>query len=141
VSIPTIFDIEGEVGFRRREHAVLAELARLRDAVIATGGGAVLDPENRRLMRENGTVIYLNVSLEHLHHRTARDMNRPLLAQSADRRATLSALLSARDPLYREAAHCVIEGGAESASALASRIAEMLERPGQRRAPSGECSP
>lgn len=141
VSIPTIFDIEGEAGFRRRESAVLAELARCGGAVIATGGGAILDRENRRLMHDNGTVIYLNVSLEHLHQRTARDMNRPLLAQSADRRATLAALLAARDPLYRAAAHYVIEGGAESASALAGRIADTLERQERLGSPLGERAP
>lgn len=130
VSIPTIFDIEGEAGFRRRERAVLAELARSREAVIATGGGAVLDPESRRLMRESGTVIYLNVSVEHLYQRTARDSNRPLLARSPDRRATLSSLLEARDPLYRETAHWVVEGGTASAASLATRIADAIERGG-----------
>lgn len=129
VSIPTIFDIEGEAGFRRRESAVLAELARCREAVIATGGGAVLEADNRRLMRDSGTVVYLSVSVDHLHQRTARDASRPLLARSTDRRATLEALLASRDPLYREVADCVVEGGAASATSLACRIAEMLDRP------------
>lgn len=133
VSIPTIFDIEGEAGFRRRESAVLAELAQCREAVIATGGGVVLEADNRRLMRESGTVVYLQVSIDHLHQRTARDTSRPLLARSADRRATLEALLAQRDPLYREAAHDVVEGGASSATALAFRIAERLDQPAQDR--------
>jgi shikimate kinase len=126
VPIVTIFEIEGEAGFRRRETTVLAELAGRRNAVIATGGGAVLAPENRRLMRENGTVVYLKAAIEHLHERTRRDAARPLLA-TGDRRATLAALLEARDPLYQEAAHLIVESGAPSAGTLAGRIVEALE--------------
>jgi shikimate kinase len=125
VPIATIFEIEGEEGFRRRESAVLAELAGQRDAVIATGGGAVLSEENRRVMREHGTVVYLRANVEHLHERTRRDAARPLLA-SGDRRATLAALLERREPLYREAAHLVVESGAPSAGSLAGRIIEAL---------------
>jgi len=126
VPIATIFEIEGEAGFRRRESAVLAELAGRRSTVVATGGGAVLAEENRRLMREHGTVVYLHADLDHLHERTRRDDARPLLAR-ADRRETLAALIEARDPLYREAAHIVVESGAPSAGTLAGRIAEALE--------------
>lgn len=126
VPIATIFEIEGEAGFRRRESAVLAELAALRGAVIATGGGAVLAEENRSLMRRSGTVVYLHATLDHLHERTRRDVARPLLA-TGDRRATLAALVEARDPLYRETAHLVVESGAPSAAALAGRIADALE--------------
>lgn len=126
VPIATIFEIEGEPGFRKREAAVIAELAGRHGIVVATGGGAVLSEENRRLMRENGTVVYLHASLDHLHERTKRDVARPLLARG-DRRATLSSLLEARDPLYREAAHLVVESGHPSAGALAGRIALALE--------------
>ena len=126
VPIATIFEIEGEAGFRRRESAVLAELAGRRDTVVATGGGAVLAEENRRLMREHGTVVYLHAALDDLHERTRRDVARPLLAKG-DRRATLTSLLEARDPLYRDAAHIVVESGAPSAGSLAGRIAEALE--------------
>ena len=126
VPIATIFEIEGEAGFRRRESAVLAELATRHNVVVATGGGAVLDEASRRLMREHGTVVYLHASLDHLHERTRRDVARPLLA-SGDRRATLAALLEARDPLYREAAHLVVESGTPSAGSLAGRIAQALE--------------
>jgi shikimate kinase len=126
VPIAMIFEIEGEAGFRRREAAVLAEFAGRCGAVIATGGGAVLTEENRRLMREHGTVVYLHAALDHLHERTRRDLARPLLA-TGNRRATLAALLEARDPLYREAAHIVVESGAPSAASLAGRIAEALE--------------
>lgn len=126
VPIATIFEIEGEAGFRRRESAVLAELARRSGAVVATGGGAVLAEENRRLMREHGTVVYIRVSLDHLHERTRRDNVRPLLA-TGDRRATLASLLESRDPLYRQAAHIVVEGGTPGAGSLAGRIVEALE--------------
>jgi len=125
VPIATIFEIEGEAGFRRREAAVLAELSARRGAVVATGGGAVLDAENRRLMRENGTVVYLHAALEHLHERTRRDLARPLLAKG-DRRAALASLLDARDALYREVAHIVVESGSPSAGSLAARIADAL---------------
>jgi shikimate kinase len=126
VPISTIFEIEGEEGFRRRETALLTELASRRGAVVATGGGAVLAEENRHLMREHGTVVYLHAALDHLHERTRRDAARPLLAKG-DRRATLAALLESRDPLYREVAHIVMESGTPSASSLAGRIAEALE--------------
>ena len=126
VPIATIFEIEGEAGFRRREAAMIAELCARRGLVVATGGGAVIAEESRRLMRENGTVVYLHAPLEHLHERTRRDATRPLLAKG-DRRATLATLLEARDPLYREAAHLVVESGLPSAGTLAGRIAQALE--------------
>jgi shikimate kinase len=126
VPIATIFEIEGEAGFRRRETAVLAELAARENAVVATGGGAVLAEENRVLMRSNGTVVYLRAALEHLHERTRRSNARPLLSKG-DRRATLASLLEERDPLYRETAHLTIESGSPSAGTLAGRIAEALE--------------
>ena len=131
VPIATIFDIEGEAGFRRRERLVLEELAQRERTVVATGGGAVLDPHNRQLIREAGTVIYLCVGLDHLFRRTARDTSRPLLAKSRDRRATLESLFCARDPLYRETAHFVVEGGAGSAADLGNRLAGMLATPTQ----------
>ncbi len=127
VPIATIFEIEGEEGFRRRESQVLAELAARRGAVVATGGGAVLAEENRRTMRASGTVIYLRVSLDHLHERTRRDTARPLLA-TGDRRATLGALLEKRDPFYREAADLVVDSGAQSPGTLAQRVIDALAR-------------
>jgi shikimate kinase len=78
-------------------------------------------------MRSLGTVVYLRASVEHLHERTRRDIARPLLA-SGDRRATLAALLEAREPLYREAAHVIVESGSPSAGSLAGRIVEALAR-------------
>lgn len=127
VPIATIFEIEGEAGFRRRESQVLAELATRRGTVVATGGGAVLAEENRRAMRAGGTVVYLRVAVDHLHERTRRDTARPLLA-SGDRRATLQALLEQRDPLYRECADLVVDSGQQPPGALAQRVVDLLAR-------------
>ncbi len=127
VPVATIFEIEGEPGFRKRESAILAELACRPGWVIATGGGAVLAEENRRVMRENGTVVYLRARLDGLWERTRRDASRPLLA-TPDPRATLAGLLEKREPLYLEVAHVVVDTGPQSASALVSRLAATLRR-------------
>ena len=110
VDIPYIFEIEGEEGFRRREAAVLREMTRKRGIVLATGGGAVLDPGNRQALASNGFVVYLHASAELLHQRTFRDRGRPML-YAEDRRARIDALLEAREPLYREVADMVVETG------------------------------
>ena len=133
VPVATIFEIEGEEGFRRRESAVLAELAQSADGVVATGGGAVLSAENRALMRAHGTVVYLRARLESLWERTRHDASRPLL-KTPDPRATLAQILEQRDPLYREAAHLIVDTGAQSASTLVARVVAALrpESPGPR---------
>jgi len=125
VPVATIFEIEGEDGFRRREAAVLAEFAELEGWVVATGGGAVLSADNRALMRSHGTVVYLRARLENLWERTRHDSSRPLLA-TPDPRATLAHLLEARDPLYRESAHIVVDTGAQSAASLVARVVAAL---------------
>ena len=118
VRVSTIFEIEGEAGFRRREAQVIAELTRQgTPIVLATGGGVVLEAENRRLLRENGWVVYLNVPPKLLWERTRHDRNRPLL-QVENPLARLEDLYVARDPLYRESAHFVAEGGSLPPSAL-----------------------
>jgi shikimate kinase len=127
VPVATIFEIEGEDGFRRREAAVLAELALQDGLVIATGGGAILLEENRALMRSHGTVVYLRARLESLWERTRHDSTRPLLA-TADPQATLAEILAKREPLYREAAHVIVDTGAQSASSLAGRVVTALAR-------------
>ena len=125
VPVATIFEIEGEAGFRRRESGILAELAERDDCVVATGGGAVLSEENRTLMRAHGTVVYLRARIESLWERTRHDSSRPLLA-TPDPRATLAEILEQRDPLYREAAHLVVDTGAQSAATLVSRVVAAL---------------
>ena len=127
VPVATIFEFEGEDGFRRRESAVLAELARGNDQVVATGGGAVLSADTRAVMRAGGTVVYLRARLEHLWERTRHDSSRPLLA-TTDPRATLAQLLEARDPLYREVAHVIVDTGTQSAPTLVSRVIAALRR-------------
>ena len=108
VSIPTIFEIEGEAGFRDREEATLAELTLLTGVVLSTGGGVVLRPANRMRLKENGTVIYLHADPAILWERVRHSRNRPLL-QTTDPRTRLATLYSERDALYREVADHVIE--------------------------------
>jgi shikimate kinase len=127
VPVTTIFEIEGEDGFRRRESAVLAELAGADEQVVATGGGAVLSADNRSVMRSAGTVIYLRARIDHLWERTRHDTSRPLLA-TPDPRATLERILEARDPLYREVAHIVVDTGTQSANTLVARVLSALRR-------------
>lgn len=106
-SIPWIFDVEGEAGFRKRECNVINELTQRTNTVLATGGGAVLSAENRQVLQARGTVIYLSASLEQLMKRTSRDKNRPLL-QTEDPQSRLKEILDLRDPLYREISDIVI---------------------------------
>ena len=121
VSIPTIFEIEGQDGFRRRESQVIAECAEISDCVMATGGGAVLREENRAVLRANGWVVYLDVSPDVLAERTRIDRNRPLL-QVANPLEKLQELFEQRDPLYREVAHIVIDGSNLSPHTVMQRI-------------------
>lgn len=125
VPVATIFEIEGEEGFRRREAAIIAELAQGTGRVVATGGGAVLAQESRRAMRDSGTVVYLRARLEHLWERTRHDTTRPLLA-TADPHATLARLLEEREPLYQDAAHLIVDTGTQSSARLVSRVVTAL---------------
>jgi len=110
VKIPLIFELEGEAGFRRRESQVLKELAQEQGIVLATGGGAVLDPQSRKILSDNGLVIYIRVLPQALWERTRHDKNRPLL-QVEDPKARIEQLFEQRDPLYREVAVITVEGG------------------------------
>lgn len=128
VDIPYIFEKEGEAGFRRREKQVIADLVLQQDIVLSTGGGAVLDADNRRALAAHGFVVYLHASVEQQLARTARADNRPLLQNAADRRAVLSQLLSVRDPLYREIADLVLPTDGRSAKGLVHEIVQQLDR-------------
>ena len=110
VSIPTIFDLEGEAGFRRRESELVQELALRRGTILATGGGAILDPENRRVLHEQAHVVYLRATVQDLWLRLRRDTTRPLL-RAPDPRARIEALVRDREPLYQAVAHQVVETG------------------------------
>ena len=107
-NIPWIFDKEGEPGFRDRETAKIVELCHENGIVLATGGGAVMRPENRQALRNGGRVVYLHASIEQQVARTSRDRNRPLL-RNANPEKILRDLLAVRDPLYREIADLVVE--------------------------------
>lgn len=125
--IPLIFELEGEEGFRRREKAVIADLTEKQGIVLATGGGAVLDPENREQLRKHGYVIYLSAPLEQLIHRTSKDRNRPLL-QTADPAQKLREILAVRDPLYREVAHTVIETNSSAVRNVVKKLLALAKK-------------
>lgn len=125
-NIPLIFELEGEEGFRKRETSVIADLANMRNIVMATGGGAVLKAENRILLKENGLVIYLKADIEHLFERTSKDKNRPLL-QTDDPRQKLKEILEHREPLYEEVADLVIKTGSQSVRSVVDKITKLLK--------------
>jgi len=125
VKIPVIFEIEGEEGFRKREAQVLEEVSLQPGIVLATGGGAILSKENRRLLKERGIVVYLKASVDELYRRTSRDKNRPLLATS-DPKGRIRDLLAFREPLYDEIADIVIETSGSSVSAVSAQLIEKI---------------
>lgn len=124
-NIPWIFDLEGEEGFRQREQQVIDDLTQEPAIVLATGGGAVLRPENRTLLNSRGVVIYLDVSLDEQLRRTSADKNRPLL-QTANPRAVLEKLRAERKPLYEAVAHKRFEFGRMAPQRSAAIIASHL---------------
>ena len=126
VRIPVIFDIEGEAGFRARETQVIAELCALDNAVLATGGGAVLAEENRRAIAARGVVVYLHARPRHLWQRVRHDRNRPLLA-TVDPQKRLDELYAERDPLSRAVADLVIDTGKQSVQTLAKDLLTRLD--------------
>ncbi len=128
VRVATIFDIEGELRFRDRESSVIADLVRMDNIVLATGGGAVLREENRQNLASHGTVIYLRAGIDDLLARTQHDKNRPLL-QIANPRAKLESLFQERDPLYREVADIVIDTSQQNVNLLVCRLLDQLQPP------------
>jgi shikimate kinase len=125
VTVRMIFELEGEAGFRAREAQLLEELTALPGVVLATGGGAVLDPANRARLSARGFVIYLRASARDLWFRTRNDRSRPLL-QTADPLGRLEALFQVRDPLYTETADLIIDSGRQRSGALIGRILPQL---------------
>jgi shikimate kinase len=109
-SVALIFDVEGESGFRSREKRIIDELTQIDDIVLATGGGSVLDPDNRAALSSRGFVVYLHARLEDLIERTQRDSNRPLL-NTDDPKARMRELLEYRDPIYRQVADLTVDTG------------------------------
>jgi 3-dehydroquinate synthase len=129
-SIPLIFEIEGEEGFRQREAEVIRDLTAQQNIVLATGGGAVLRPDNREYLKTRGTVIYLRASVTSILQRTSHDRNRPLL-RTADPRTRIEELAREREPLYHEIADIIIDTGRPNVQSLIQSILAKLEdRPG-----------
>lgn len=124
-SIPLIFDVEGEAGFRKREAAIIDELTQEPDVILATGGGAVLDEQNRLALRTRGVVVYLSAGLDTLYERTRSAKNRPLLA-GKETRATLTAIMEKRMPIYESEADIVIKTDQRSANYVAREIVKAL---------------
>jgi shikimate kinase len=124
-NIPLIFELEGEEGFRQREKTIIAELTRKQNIVLSTGGGAILDPENRNQLSCQGFVIYLSAPLEQLIHRTSKDRHRPLL-QTADPRKKLAELLAIRDPLYRQVADEILETDSSPVHSVVKRLVRLI---------------
>lgn len=125
VDIAFIFEKEGEAGFRRREARVIDELSQLDGIVLATGGGAVIDPDSRSRLGARGYVVYLCTSVEQQLKRTSRGRERPLL-ENADPAVVLDRLMSERDPLYREIADLVVNTDGRRVQTVAREIHDAL---------------
>ncbi len=125
VDIPFIFEKEGEAGFRKREIVVVDDLSKMDGVVLATGGGAILAPENRTHLGGRGFVVYLFTTVDQQVRRTRRGRERPLL-DSEDPRKTLEELLSIRDPLYREIADAIVETDGRKVKSVADEIIEQV---------------
>lgn len=128
VDIPYIFEKEGEAGFRARESEVLDHLTRMDAIVLATGGGAILKPENRRWLSGRGLVVYLKTSVEQQLRRTRRGTHRPLL-QGADPESRLRELMAQRAPLYEEIALITVSTDQRKAQSVAQQILRETQRP------------
>ena len=124
-SIALIFELEGEQGFRQREASIIDELSNMDKIVLATGGGAILSSTNRDLLRQRGTTIYLQTSVEFQLQRTSRDSKRPLL-QTENPRKKLEELLAIRDPLYRELADIIVRTDGRHVNAVVSEIIRQI---------------
>ena len=125
VSISHIFEIEGESGFRDRESRLLAEISNSPPTVVSTGGGIILRPENRRIIRKHGRVIYLRATVNVLWKRLKNCQSRPLL-QAPDPKDRLSQLLLERDPLYADEADIIVDIGSGSATRTTRQIHELI---------------
>jgi shikimate kinase len=125
VDIPFIFEKEGEAGFRKREATVIDDLSQRDGIVLATGGGAIMDPQNRNNLGARGLVVYLHTSVDQQLSRTRKGRDRPLL-DSDDPRAVLETLMAAREPLYREIADLTVDTDGRKVRAVVDEIIERL---------------
>ncbi|AGF48672.1 shikimate kinase [Candidatus Kinetoplastibacterium oncopeltii TCC290E] len=127
VSITTIFEIEGEQGFRKREEVVLSECSNETNTVLATGGGSVLSHYNREILKKRGIVVYFQASIDDLFQRTSLDSNRPLLANTSKPYEKLRDILRQRDPIYKEVADIIINTSDTSIYALVNNLVSILK--------------
>ncbi len=125
VDIPFIFEKEGEAGFRKREALVIDDLSKMDGVVLATGGGAIINPDSRSRLGGRGFVVYLYTSVDQQVARTQKGRERPLL-ESNDPRVTLQQLLDTRDPMYREIADLVVETDGRKVMSVANEIIEQV---------------
>jgi shikimate kinase len=125
VDIPFIFEKEGEDGFRKREAKVIDDLSAMESVILATGGGAVVDPQNRSRLGARGFVVYLYTTVDQQLARTQKGRERPMLA-NGDSRKILEDLMAVRDPLYREIADLTVETDGRKVKAVANEILERL---------------
>ena len=125
VDISFIFEKEGEEGFRKREVKVIDELSQREGVVLATGGGAVMNPDNRNRLGARGFVVYLYTSVEQQLDRTSRGRNRPML-ENQDRESVLRELMEVRDPLYREIADLTVDTDGRRVQTVAREILDSL---------------
>jgi len=125
VDIPFIFEKEGEAGFRKREATVIDDLSLQEGIVLATGGGAIMDPQNRNHLGARGFVIYLHTSVDQQLSRTRRGRDRPLL-QNDDPRAVLEALMAIREPLYREIADMTVDTDSRKVRDVVNEVLDRL---------------
>jgi len=123
VDIPTIFEFEGEEGFRYREQKMIQQLTQLEGIVLATGGGAILREENRRLLKENGFIVYLQCSVDRILERTRRDTQRPLL-KTENPRERIESLFAQREHLYLSCADYIIDTGIMQSKTVVNHILE-----------------
>ena len=126
VEIDLIFEIEGEEGFRNREQRLIEELTALDDIVLATGGGAILNAENREFLKTRGTVIYLQATPEQLYKRTDKDRTRPLL-NTDNKLGRIREILKAREPLYKEIADKIVSTSGKSVKQIVNKLVKELE--------------
>ncbi len=124
--IPLIFEKEGEIGFRKRESAIIDELTQKKNIILATGGGAVLNVESRNHLINRGTVFYLKSNLKTLIERTRKDKNRPLLHADEPAETILQRLLDQRGPLYEETADYIIQTANNSIQSVIQAIIKSL---------------
>jgi shikimate kinase len=128
VEIDFIFEKEGETGFRRREEAMLAELTKMSGVALATGGGAIISADNRRVLAANGTVVYLETTVAQQHTRVGDGENRPMIREGDQVEVRLSELMAERDPLYREIADFIVPTDKRHVATVAKDIARRLEQ-------------